>query len=242
LNPRRLLITLPLGTLEAEEGRALAERLLDGDTAPDVTSLLYERSEGSPIFLEELLRTHLDENILIWKEGRWELQSHPRKLLPPHITAVIRLRLAWLDPAVIDLLRVAAVIGRAFDLPLLAQVTQSDVEQIEEALLTAARAQIVRLDAEEAYAFAHDMVRETTCAEVGRVRRKRLHQQIGEALEAEGETGAPRGLADLTFHFAEAGDTARGVAYALGPIFGGIAAVWLYRVLARQPRSKPKPL
>ncbi|HEY7091617.1 MAG TPA: aquaporin [Ktedonobacterales bacterium] len=31
------------------------------------------------------------------------------------------------------------------------------------------------------------------------------------------------------------------VAYALGPILGGIAAVWLYRVLAHQPESKPKP-
>ena len=31
------------------------------------------------------------------------------------------------------------------------------------------------------------------------------------------------------------------VGYAIGPILGGIAAVWLHRVLARQPRSKPKP-
>ncbi|MBC8163973.1 MAG: hypothetical protein H7Z42_22415, partial [Roseiflexaceae bacterium] len=65
------------------------------------------------------------------------------------------------------------------------------------------------------YAFTHDMVRETVVADVGSVRRRRLHQAIGEALETEGNADSLLWLAKLAFHFAAAEDSIRGVAYAL---------------------------
>jgi DNA-binding CsgD family transcriptional regulator/tetratricopeptide (TPR) repeat protein len=230
LNRRRLLVTLPLHPLEAEESRALATNLLRGEIAPEVADLLHRQAEGNPFFLEELLRAVVEEGTLVWREGRWELGSHPGRLgttsreypVPPRVVEAIRMRLARLDPAVVELLRVAAVVGRACEPVLLAQVVQMDVEQVEEMLLAAARAQLVRPEADGAYAFTHDMMRETLYAEVGRARRRRLHQAIGEALEAQGDEGhavaqeAPaRCLADLAFHFAEAGAKERGVKYAL---------------------------
>ena len=217
LNRRRLLVTLSVPRLEAEDSRALAANALRGPVAPDVADLLHRHSEGNPFFLEELLRTLVDEEgTLVWRNGRWELASHPRNLLPPRVAEAIRMRLTRLDPAVVALLRVAAVAGRAFEPALLAQVLGLDVEQTEEHLQPAARAQLVRPEADGTYAFTHDMVRETLYADVGRARRRRLHQAIGEALEMEGDASSARRLADLAFHFAEAGEPARGATYAQG--------------------------
>jgi predicted ATPase/DNA-binding CsgD family transcriptional regulator len=215
LNRRRLLVTLPLQPLAAEESRALAANLLRGDLAPDAADLLHRQGEGNPFFLEELLRALVEEGTLVRQAEGWQLAHDLGTTLPPRVAEAIRMRLARLDPAVVELLRVAAVAGRTCEPALLAQVTGMDVERVEELLLVAARARLMRPEADGAYAFTHDMVRETLHADVGWARRRRLHQAIGEALEAEGDIDSPRRLADLAFHFAEAGARARGVAYAL---------------------------
>lgn len=215
LNRRRVLVTLPLHPLKADESLALATSLLRGTIAPDVADLLHRHSEGNPFFLEELLRALSKDGTLVWQNGRWELGSQPGRLLPPRVVEAIQMRLMRLEPAVVELLRGAAVVGRTFEPTLLAQVIELDVEQAEERLLAAARAQLVRPQAAGAYAFTHDLVRETLAAEIGNTRRRQLHQTIGEALEAQGEAETPQRLADLAFHFAAAGDLARGVTYAL---------------------------
>ena len=86
------------------------------------------------------------------------------------------MRLARLDPSVVDLLRLAAVIGRACEPALLAQIMNIDAEQAEQMLLAAARAQVMRPDSEGAYGFIHELVRETLYDGVGSIRRRRLHQ------------------------------------------------------------------
>lgn len=215
LNRQRRLVTLPLNSLEAEESRALAASMLRGEIEPNAADLLHRQSAGNPFFLEELLRALVEDGTLIWQEGHWELRTRPNRLLPPRVAEAIQMRLARLDPTVVELLRVAAVAGRTFEPALLAKAMGGDVEQAEELLLAAERAQIVRADVTGAYVFTHDLVRETLDAGVGSARRKRLHLAIGEALEAQGDAEAPQRLADLAFHFAEAGASTRGVRYAL---------------------------
>jgi DNA-binding CsgD family transcriptional regulator/tetratricopeptide (TPR) repeat protein len=215
LNRRRLLITLPLQPLDAEGSQRLTAGVLGGAPAPEVADLLHRHGEGNPFFLEELLRSLVEQGALVRRGRRWELVERPPLLLPPQVAEAIRLRLARLTPAVVETLRVAAVVGRACDPRLLAGVVGTDAERVEEWLQAAVRAHVVQPDADGAYAFVHDMVRETLYAEVGGARRRRLHQAIGEALEAQGDAGSPRRLVDLAFHFAQAGDTARGLSYAL---------------------------
>lgn len=217
LNRRRQLVILPLEPLGAEESRGLAANLLRGEIAPGLADVLHRQAEGNPFFLEELLRALVEQGALVWSEGCWALGSRLGSLLPPWVAEAIRQRLTRLDPAVVALLLVAAVAGQTFESTLVAQVAQLDVEQADELLLAAARAQLLRPEANGAYAFSHDLVREALCAELGSARRQRFHRAIGEVLEAQGDAGdaAPRRLADLAYHFAEAGVRARGVTYAL---------------------------
>ncbi len=215
LNRRRLLQTLPLGPLTPEESQALVASLVQGPVAPGVAALLHQHSEGNPFFLEELLRACVDDGTLVWHTDQWALVEQQARLLPPRIVEAIRLRLARLDSQVVDLLRVAALFGRAFELTLLAQVLGQATEQVEQLLLAAARAQLVRPQPEGRYAFTHDLLRETLVADLGSVRRRALHQAIGEALEAQPLSPTAQRLADLAYHFVAAGEPTRGVPYAL---------------------------
>jgi ATP/maltotriose-dependent transcriptional regulator MalT len=81
-------------------------------------------------------------------------------------------------------------------------------------LRIAERRQLIRPAPEGAISFTHDMIRETLYAQMNAVRRRRLHLAIGEAIEARADVSDARRLADLAFHFAEAGERVRGAAYA----------------------------
>jgi predicted ATPase len=139
LNRRRLSVTLPLPPLDAAASRELAGHLLGGAIAPDAADLLHRHGEGNPFFLEELLRAMVEEGALVRRGGRWELAGPPAPLLPPRVAEAIRLRLDRLDPAAVEALRVAAVVGRRWEPALLARVMGLDVERVEELLLSAAR-------------------------------------------------------------------------------------------------------
>jgi DNA-binding CsgD family transcriptional regulator/tetratricopeptide (TPR) repeat protein len=215
LNRRRLLVTLPLHALDAADSRLLAVNLLHGEIAPEIVDVLYRQSEGNPFFLEELLRALAEEDALVRQEGQWVLRSRPGQLLPRGVTEAIQIRLAKLEPATVELLRTAAVIGRTFDAVLLAQVAEMDAEQVETLMAVAAQMHIVRAEGDGTYSFTHDLVRETLYAKLGGMRRRRLHQAIGETLETLADTASPQLLADLAYHFAGAGNTERGAAYAM---------------------------
>jgi hypothetical protein len=120
LNRRRVLVTLSLQPFEAEDSRTLTAHLLGWEIAPEVADLLHRQGEGNPFFLEELLRSLVEDGTLTWVEERWLLVNRPGKLLPPRVAEAIQLRLGRLDPVVMELLRLAAIIGRTWEPALVA--------------------------------------------------------------------------------------------------------------------------
>jgi DNA-binding CsgD family transcriptional regulator len=219
LNRLRALTTLTLSPLQAEEVAVLAADYLGGPVHPSAVQALHAHSEGNPFFAEELLRGWLETGALARRSNdahthsRWTLATPPETNLPPSIVGAIRQRLTRLDPAVVDHLRVAAIIGRAFATALLAEVEDREAEEIEEALLAAERAHLIRGDGAGGFTFGHDKVRECLYAEVSSARRRRLHGRIGLALETRAIQEGTQRLAEMAFHFARSDDRARGIDY-----------------------------
>ena len=112
----------------------------------------------------------------------------------------------------------AAIIGRTFDLSLLAAVQEQEVEAVEASLLETVRARLVRAEQTGAFTFTHDKIRECLYAEVSTSRRRRLHGLIGGLLEAgygQEQTMHMHQLSALAFHFGRSSDQPRGVDYSL---------------------------
>jgi predicted ATPase/DNA-binding CsgD family transcriptional regulator len=215
LNRLRRLVTVRLRPLAEHDTRTLASGLLRGDLAPEAATMLHRHGEGNPFFEEELLRALVEGGVLVPRGGGWDLMTEPARLLPPGILGAVRLRLGRLAPEVVDVLRVAAIVGRRFQVDLLAAVTSLDAEELETHLFAAARAGLVRPEPDGGYAFTHDKIREAVASEVGHTRRRRLHLAIGEAIEAAPEADARRATSELAYHFVQASEADRGVIYAL---------------------------
>ena len=144
----------------------------------------------------------------------WSLAPSTDSLLPRSIRAAVHVRLARLAPEVVELLRTAAIIGRTFDVALLAEAVGQDVEEVEAWLRRAVRAEVLVPQAGSSLSFSHDTIRETLYADVAPLRRRRLHGYIGRGLEAYPAPAPAQRLAALAFHFGRSGDRARGAAHA----------------------------
>jgi DNA-binding NarL/FixJ family response regulator len=218
LSRQRMLTTIVVGPLSAEEIGTLAESRLGASLSNSVKGLLHTQSEGNPFFAEELLENWIETGALVQEHQEWVADSPLELTLPPSIVGALHQRFTRLSPAVIDHLRVAAIIGRSFNLSLLAMVEEQEIEAVEECLLVAVRARLVRADQAGCFHFSHDKIRECLYAEVSTSRSRRLHGIIGQILEArygQQQTLSASQLAELAFHFARSGDQERGVHYTL---------------------------
>jgi DNA-binding CsgD family transcriptional regulator len=210
LNRLRVLTTVSLAPLSEMEIGTLAGEFL-GEPAPlPVRRVLHAQSEGNPFFAEELMRHWLASGVLQRLKGGWSMRD-VMPAPPPTIVEAVRQRLTAFPAELVDLLRSAAILGRAFTVDLLAEVVGRDEAEVDDALVVAVRAGLLR-SRPDGYEFAHDKVRETLYDEVSMVRRRRLHGFIGRALEQRGEESAGA-LAALAYHFVRSGDSARGVTY-----------------------------
>src|SRR5260370_8966601 len=209
---------MSIGTLSAVETGMLAEGKLSGALQPAVHALMHTHSEGNRFIGEEVLSGVIEEGALVYEHKQWMALTPLDHALPPSIVGALRQRFARLSAQNIDHLRVAAIIGRTFELSLLAAVQEQEVEAIEASLLEAVRARLIQTDQTGTFTFAHDNIRECLYAEVSTSRRRRLHGLIGDLLEAR--YGQEQGmhvhqLAALAYHFARSSDQSRGVDYSL---------------------------
>jgi predicted ATPase/DNA-binding SARP family transcriptional activator len=234
--------TEPAGPLtdtlrDLRHDQLVSELRLDGLPQPDTAELvrartgtlpprplvraLHHQTEGNPLFILQTVRQLLEAGAELASAGPADLQALG---LPEDLKRVIAQRLAGLDPATAEWLRVAAVIGRDFDTVVLERVSSLDEDQFMAALEQALDAGVVvpqRAASPAAgfsYSFSHPLIRETLYEGIVAPRRARLHRRVGEALEQlDGHARSDERVAMLAQHFARAAereDAAKAIGYA----------------------------
>lgn len=183
------------GMDESELG-ALAAKRLGGRPAAQFVSTLTEATGGNPFFAEELLRL---------QRTRGTGSAKSRLDVPDTVRETVRQRLAGLPASTGEALRVAAVIGRDFDVLTIARVLDQPVEEVEEQLEPALRAGLVLdLDADHSHAFAHGLIREVLYGDTKTTVRASLHARILQVFERLDVAGHQRHLSELAHHALEA--------------------------------------
>jgi DNA-binding SARP family transcriptional activator len=181
--------------------------------APSLARALHERTDGNPFFALEILR-HL-------QEGTDEVELHTADLdtsgIPAGVRDVIHRRLSRLSQDVQDVLLMASVVGRHFDLALTERLVRADMD-VPLALEEAAAAGLVEEipDVLGQYRFGHHLVRQVLYDDLSPTRRARLHLRVGESLEDVVSGGPESRASELAHHFAIAapvGDPVKAVAY-----------------------------
>ena len=193
---------------------ALACALTRAVTAADVVvAALHERSDGVPLFVEELVRALVEEGQLHVEDGLLTARDDMMPDLPGSIEAVVRARLDRLDDRLLELLRVAAVVGRQFDRHFLDRHfgDPRPVDGWLERAVAQGLLQQIRVLPEPIWRFRHAAAQEVAYDSLLVKRRRVIHAAIGEWLErpgiAEGQTE------ELAFHFERAGDDTKAIDY-----------------------------
>lgn len=232
------LTRIALDGLSESETAELIRAQAGAVPAAPLVRAVYAETEGSPLFVGEIVRQLCEQGVSIETAGAPELAAAG---LPEGVREAIARRLARLDPGVIELLRTAAVIGRDFEARLLEEVVGPEADGFLAALERAIAASLLDEDPRHPgrYSFSHALIRETLYGGMSEPRRRRLHRSVGEALErraappqqGERRQGEPRDLPALALHLTRAAgpqDAEKAIGYAMR------AAEWATERLAHE--------
>ncbi len=202
------LMTIDLQHLSSTETKALIQKALDNTPIEQLAlSRLAERTDGNPLFAEELIAMLRDKNILIERNGVWFLEEHfDSSSVPITLQGLLHARLDRLGMAK-GTAQTAAAIGRDFDYQLLVSssrrdeaLVQADLEQMMAAKLIHRRHRVQG----ESYNFRHMLIRDAAYASMLRVDREEVHLRIAESLEADFLERSQVNLARIAQHYANA--------------------------------------
>ena len=132
---KRNAASIYLDPLSADEGATMVDELLAGSLPADLRDRIVERSEGNPLYVEEIVRKLIDDGVLRGSGGAWTLtRSVDEVELPRSIQGLIAARLDGLPDDEKAVVQDAAVVGRVFWLGAVAELAGRDRSEIRDAL------------------------------------------------------------------------------------------------------------
>ncbi|MFB9264347.1 adenylate/guanylate cyclase domain-containing protein [Bradyrhizobium erythrophlei] len=200
---------LRLDRLDRQDTRALIEQVTVGRQLPgEMMTQIIERTDGVPLFVEELTKMVLESGLLVENAGRYRLDHPlPPLAIPATLHDSLMARLDRLAP-VKEVAQIGAAIGRDFSYALLQSVAGRDdltlgaaLAQLEEAELLVRRG----TPPDASYSFKHALVQEAAYASLLRSRRQLLHKHIGDVLRDKFAVIAETEPEVVAYHFTEAG-------------------------------------
>ena len=209
--------TIGLDQLAPSEAAALAASALDAASLPEpVRDVIAARTEGNPLFVEEVAASLAETGALRREGDTWVLVDDASRLaVPTTLHDVILARIDRLDPEARAALQLAAVIGREFTRTLLDRI--ADLRHpLDGHLGTLTRLELIRQKAhfpELTFLFKHALTHEVTYSTLLNERRRQLHGVVARAIE---ELYGDRVLDiadELVRHWVEAGDDRRALDY-----------------------------
>lgn len=201
---------ISLDRLDAREGAELVTNVARGSgLSAEVLDQIVARTDGVPLFVEELTKSVLESGVLGEADGRGALRSGlPESSIPASLRDSLLARLDRLSP-VKSVIQIGACIGREFSPGLLARIPALQGEQIETALdrLTEAGLLYRRGTTPDAtYVFKHALVQDAAYESLLKTKRQELHAQLAQVLEHEFADRIANEPELLAHHHARAGN------------------------------------
>jgi predicted ATPase len=205
-------VELPLGPLSGEACRQLFELLQPpGGVDESTREGMIARSEGNPLFLEELLR-NLQDTGAGDRSRSWSVSI--RHLLPSSLESLLVARIDRLPPEPRRLMQLAAVVGREFPVRVLQWVSESaNVGEDLGVLLQADLVRELRRFPELVCAFRHGLIQEAALETLTADHLRHLNGRVAAAYEALFAGSLDDHLDVLAYHYYRSDDQSKAVDY-----------------------------
>jgi class 3 adenylate cyclase/tetratricopeptide (TPR) repeat protein len=209
---------LSLNRLPPRRRSEMIAYVAGGALPKEIADQIVERTDGVPLFIEELTKTVIESGMVAENAGAYAATGPVAPLaIPATLQGSLLARLDRLAPTR-EIAQIAAALGRQFSHELISAAAHMPQPQVDDALAQLVAAELmfrrgVPPDAE--YTFKHALVQDAAYSTLLRSQRHLIHDRIVAALESqfpEVVEGQPEKLA---FHCAEAGEVEKAVSYYL---------------------------
>jgi class 3 adenylate cyclase/tetratricopeptide (TPR) repeat protein len=206
--------TLPLNRLGRRERTSLVAHITGGKSLPaELLAQIVERTDGVPLFVEELTKALLESEQLHEGRDSYVLEQPMQQLaIPSTLQASLMARVDRLGSAR-EVLQIGAAIGREFSYEVLAAVAGLPDAVLQDALIRLTEAELLFLRGtppNAVYIFKHALVQDTSYSTMLRAKRQQLHAAIALVLEKRAPDTTPEVIAQ---QFESAGQNEKAVEY-----------------------------
>jgi len=181
-------IEIQLEPLTETQSRSLVDRLLQIEDLPDeLEHLILGRAEGNPLFVEEVLRSLIEDETIVQQNSYWIVARPIIDIdIPDTLTGVLTARIDRLDEPEKRLLQISSVIGRVFSRAILQAASDevtTDEHEFDDYLHDLVEADLIHerdTDTEKTYIFKHVLTYETTYNTLLVQQRRYYHKRIAD--------------------------------------------------------------
>jgi class 3 adenylate cyclase/tetratricopeptide (TPR) repeat protein len=188
---KRNAASISLEPLSTDESSAMLDDLLTGALTTELRQTIAERSEGNPLYVEEIVRKLIDDGVLrATDESKWELATPVDDVvLPRSIHGLVAARLDVLPEAEKAILQDAAVIGRVFWTGAVARLSGRSPQDVREAFGRLRVKELVlpnepaSFSDEYEFTFRHALIRDSAYDSLPKSLRAQKHAQVARWAE-----------------------------------------------------------
>jgi class 3 adenylate cyclase len=180
---------MALNRLRRQQVEELVTEVAQGKTLPpEVMQQIVERTDGVPLFVEELTKSLLESGVLKEGDERWALTGPlPQLAVPTSLQASLASRLDRLAP-IREVAQIGAALGREFDFDLLAAIAPYGENQLAEALAQLHEAELIfprSTPPRTRWTFKHALIQDAAYDTLLKTSRAILHAKIADTLKAK---------------------------------------------------------
>ncbi len=217
-NKQRLLETVTVKNLNNEDTANLIKQVFGEQTvSSEFADLIYHRTGGNPFFVEEVLRSLVEDGTIFRTEKGWDRKPIQEITIPKSVKNALKSRLTKLDPETLNVLTTASIIGPEFSLDILREVTQTQedtlLDRLEMAITAGLVAEVPKR--KDLFRFADSRIRDVLLDDIIQSRRIRRHVKIAEAMLKVYSKNLESQAEALAYHFSECGDARRSIEYSV---------------------------
>jgi TOMM system kinase/cyclase fusion protein len=214
---RSHLTQVTLHRLPRQQATEMTNRVAHGKALPpEVIEQVVAKTDGVPLFVEELVKMVLESGLLQERAGRYELTgSLPPLAIPTTLHDSLMARLDRLA-AVKAIAQLGATLGREFSYALLHAVSPWDEASLQRGLHQLVEAELLYqqgLPPQATYLFKHALIQEAAYQSLLKSTRQQYHQKVAQVLEAQFPEVAATQPELLAHHYMEAGLAAHTLPY-----------------------------
>ena len=210
-------IQLTLSRLGHPQAREIVNKVSGGKVLPtEVVQQIVSKTDGVPLFVEELTKMVLESNLVQAVNNHYELtRPLPLLAIPATLQDSLMARLDRLG-SVREIAQLGATLGREFSYELIHAVSPLAEDNLQQGLVQLVEAELLYqhgLLPQARYTFKHALIQDTAYASLLKSKRQHVHQQVAQVLEQRFAETAATQPELVAHHYTEAGLVAQAIPY-----------------------------